>query len=551
MIKNKETLKYFIPLIFITLVVLRITYSHHNGLIIDCGREAYYPQEILNGKVLYKDLFNIYGPFSYIFNAILFKIFGNNLNTLYIAGSFCAFGIISTLFFIAKRFLSASFGLYICCFALAIGIIPVNIFNYVYPYSFGMTYGLLACLISILAFTNYADKKNIVALCLGMFFAGLAVCCKYEFIAFLLIIPYILFKTKTSFCALNISLLSFLFIPVLCINNLFIQGLRIENLIDTFNITNVMSHTQTLKYFYIHSGIFFHKQTIPLFLTTFLCFMIPFSVYMAPVWIKNKIQNPSINLILTYTGICLLFLFKVGSFYDLYAFTPALLLLLIFINYKKISNNLPLFILVLGTFLISLKVFCGVLLSSYGIYYLPLIIISIFALYKDKLNLKEIDYIGFYILVLAILVGVSNSKFYIEKKQVINTPKGKIYVEKKYYKTTKNLFDYIEKNTKKDDKILILPEGMMLNYLTDRKTDDFYNTLLPLYEETFGNEQIIEHFQKSMPDYIIFNSWNSSDYYFSIICEDYLFEFCNFVKRNYKEEIKLSGDFSYTIYKKR
>ena len=346
MIKNKETLKYFIPLIFITLVVLGITYSHHNGLIIDCGREAYYPQEILNGKVLYKDLFNIYGPFSYIFNAILFKIFVNNLNTLYIAGSFCAFGIISTLFFIAKRFLSASFGLYICCFALAIGIIPVNIFNYVYPYSFGMTYGLLACLISILAFTNYADKKNIVALCLGMFFAGLAVCCKYEFIAFLLIIPYILFKTKTSFCALNISLLSFLFIPVFCINNLFIQGLRIENLIDTFNITNVMSHTQTLKYFYIHSGIFFHKQTIPLFLATFLCFMIPFSVYMAPVWIKNKIQNPSINLILTYTGICLLFLFKVGSFYDLYAFTPALLLLLIFINYKKISNNLPLFILV-------------------------------------------------------------------------------------------------------------------------------------------------------------------------------------------------------------
>ena len=100
MIKNKETLKYFIPLIFITLVVLGITYSHHNGLIIDCGREAYYPQKILNGKVLYKDLFNIYGPFSYIFNAILFKIFGNNSNTLYIAGSFCAFGIISTLFYI-------------------------------------------------------------------------------------------------------------------------------------------------------------------------------------------------------------------------------------------------------------------------------------------------------------------------------------------------------------------------------------------------------------------------------------------------------------------
>lgn len=551
MTKYKETLKYFIPIVLITLAVLGITYSHHNCLIIDCGREAYYPQEILNGKVLYKDLFNIYGPFSYLFNAFLYKVFGNNLNTLYMAGSFCAFGIISTIFFIAKRFLSASFAFYISCFAIAIGIIPVGVFNYVYPYSFGMTYGLLAGLISILAFTYYIDKKNVLILFVGMLFAGIAVCCKYEFLALLIIIPYLLHETKTNFYALNACFLSFLFVPVICFNNLFVHGLRIENLIETFNITNAMAHTQTLKYFYAHSGIFFHKQTIFLILTTFLCFMVPFSIYMAPVWFKNKLQNPSVKLILTYLGICLLFLFKVGSFYDLFAFTPVLLLVLIYINYKKLLNNLPLFILVLCTFLISIKVFCGVLLNSYGIYYLPLIIISIFAIYKDKFNLKEIDYFGFFILILAILIGVSNSKFYMAKNQVINTHKGNIYVEKKYNTSTKNLFSYIEKNTKKTDKILILPEGMMLNYLTDRKTDDFYNTLLPLYEETFGNNQIIEHFKQSMPDYIIFNSWNSSDYYFSIICEDYLFEFCNFVKRNYKEKIKLSGEFSYTIYKKR
>ena len=131
---------------------------------------------MLNGKVLYKDLFNIYGPFSYLFNALLYKIFGNNLNTLYMAGSVCALGIISTIFFIAKRFLSTSFGFYLSCFALAIGVVPVYVFNYVYPYSFGMTYGLLACLVSMLAFTQFADKKNISALCFGMFF-GLYIIC--------------------------------------------------------------------------------------------------------------------------------------------------------------------------------------------------------------------------------------------------------------------------------------------------------------------------------------------------------------------------------------
>lgn len=551
MIKNKETLKYFIPLVFITLAILGITYSHHNGLIIDCGREAYYPQEILNGKVLYKDLFNIYGPFSYIFNAILFKIFGNNLNTLYFAGSICAFGIISTLFFIAKRFLSASFGFYISCFALSIGVVPVYVFNYVYPYSFGMTYGLLTCLLSILAFTHYADKKNIITLCFGMFFAGIAVCCKYEFVAFLLVIPYILFKTKSDFRTCLCAIISFFIVPILCFGILFVQGLRISNLIDAFNIANTMAHTQTLKYFYTHSGIFFHKQTLWLIILTFLGFMVPFSIYLTPILFKNKLTNPVVNLILTYTGICLLFVFKAGSFYDLYAFTPCLLLVLTLINYKKLWKNLPLFILVVGCFLISLKIFWGVILNSYGIYYLPLIIVAIFAMFKDKLNLKEIDYIGFFILILAILVGVSNSKFYIAKNHVLTTSKGTVYVKEKHYKTTKKLFEYIENNTQKNDRILILPEGMMLNYLTNRKTDNFYNTLLPLYEETFGNEQIIEHFKKSMPEYVIFNSWDSSDYYFSIICEDYLIEFCNFVKGNYKEEVKLSGDFSYTIYKKR
>lgn len=551
MMKNKETLKYFIPLIFITLAVLGITYSHHNGLIIDCGREAYYPQEVLNGKVLYKDLFNIYGPFSYLFNALLYKIFGNNLNTLYMAGSVCALGIISTIFFIAKRFLSTSFGFYLSCFALAIGVVPVYVFNYVYPYSFGMTYGLLACLVSMLAFTQFADKKNISALCFGMFFAGLAVCCKYEFVAFLLIIPYILFKTKPNFKTCIAGIFSLFAMPILCFGILFAQGLRVIDLIDALNIANVMAHTQTLNYFYVHSGIFFHKQTLGLIILTFLGFMFPFLIYIAPIMFKNKLTNPVVNLILTYTGICLLFVFKVGSFYDLYAFTPCLLLLLVLINYKKLWKDLPLFILVVGTFLISLKIFWGLILNSYGIYYLPLIIIAIFAMFKDKFNLKEIDYIGFFILVLAILIGVSNCKFYIAKNHTLTTQKGIIYVKEKHYQTTKKLFEYIEKNTQKDDKILILPEGMMINYLTDRKTDDFYNTLLPLYEETFGNEQIIEHFKKSMPEYVIFNSWDSSDYYFSIICKDYLFDFCNFVKKNYKEEIKLSGDFSYTIYKKK
>jgi hypothetical protein len=136
------------------------------------------------------------------------------------------------------------------------------------------------------------------------------------------------------------------------------------------------------------------------------------------------------------------------------------------------------------------------------------------------------------------------------QKTLITTPKGKLYVEKKY-ETTNTLLEFIKNNTQKTDKILILPEGMMINFLSDRKTDDFYNSFLPLYEETFGIESFRIHFEKAMPEYIILNSWNSSDYYFSIICNDYGKDFCNFIKTNYNEKIKISGDFSYVIFKRK
>ena len=200
--------------------------------------------------------------------------------------------------------------------------------------------------------------------------------------------------------------------------------------------------------------------------------------------------------------------------------------------------------------MVSLKSFWGIVLNSYGTYYLPLLLIAIAICFKDRFTEKDWDYTGFYVLILSILIGFYNFNFINVKNNLIQTPKGKFYTEKNYEITNK-LLEFIEENTKKTDKIVIFPEGMMINFLSDRKTDSFFNSMIPLYEETFGVNTYVNHFQKTMPEYIIFNSWNSSDYYFSIICKDYGFKFCEFVENNYEEKIKLSGDFSYIIYKRK
>ena len=90
----------------------------------------------------------------------------------------------------------------------------------------------------------------------------------------------------------------------------------------------------------------------------------------------------------------------------------------------------------------------------------------------------------------------------------------------------------------------------MINYLTDRPSDDFYNSLIPLYVETMGEDVITSHFKENPPEYIVFNNWNTQDYYFKYICSDYAVSFCNYVAKNYSQEKVIDNGFRYLIFKR-
>ncbi len=542
--------RYLIILVLLTITAICATFYHNIHLIVDCGREVYYPQEILGGKVLYKDLFNIYGPFAYLFNAFLFKIFGINLSVLSVAGSICAICIILGLFFVAQLFLKEEFAFSIGLIGIAVGIVPAHLFNYVFPYAFAMSYGLCAFIFSLLFLICYINSKKNLFLYISLFFAGLSVSCKYEFLLYVLVYLPVFFRLKTNFNTIFIGLLCFGIVPEMSFAFLFAKGLSISDLLNTAKIIVNMLQTDTLKYFYIHSGIFFHTEVLKLILKSFLFMFLTFFVYMIPIIFKDKIKNPVVGLIFTYSAFCLLFLFRFNERFDIFMSLPIVLFLSFLINSKNIIKNLSVFVLIVSVLLVSLKIFFGALLASYGVYYIPLLLTACAVCFKEKMTEKEWGYVGFYITVFSLLIMFFQYKFVSLRNCIIQTPKGKIYTEQEY-ETTNKLIDYINKNTKKTDKILILPEGMMINFLSDRKTDDFYNSMLPLYEETFGIDSYVEHFKKDMPDYIIFNSWDSKDYYFSIICKDYGFKFCEFTMKNYDKKIKLSGDFSYVVFKKK
>ena len=95
----------------VVIIAFIVGYGHFGDIMVDSFREAYIPAQIVKGQVLYKNIFNIYAPFSYLFNAFLFLIFGIHLKVLYIAGFLSTLGILNLIFKISNEFMNKTYAL--------------------------------------------------------------------------------------------------------------------------------------------------------------------------------------------------------------------------------------------------------------------------------------------------------------------------------------------------------------------------------------------------------------------------------------------------------
>lgn len=546
--KNDTDLKYLICLLIILGVAIIPAYAHWGNLIVDSGREAYIPTQVLLGKILYKDIFNIYGPFSYMFNALLFKIFGINLNVLYTSGIFCLFAAGSLIYLIAKRFLPAFLSFSTAVYTVLLGALTINLFNFVFPYSYGMLYGVVSFLASVFFLLKYADSSKIKFLYLSSFFAGLCISNKYEFLPYLIVVIYAVIKVRPlKLKEYYYTLFLMFFVPVFCFGILFLQGLEIKNLVLTGLLIFKMSHADTLKYFYHTQGVYFDKRTPMLLLENIFITAVPFIMFMFGVKSANKIAS---SVLIPVSFLLLLFWVSPLTF----CFFPILIFIVCIYRFKIIKENVPLFILTLSSIAFSLKAFWGMATLNYGLFFAGFSLVTFLAIFSDWFKEKNINYnaIGVYVLIISIILNFHNIFSLKEKKILISSNKGQIYTSKTPGEATEKLINYININTKSSDTLVILPEGAMINFFTNRNTDNYIMSLIPVYVETFGEENIIKHFQKTKPEYFIINGWNTSDYYFRQMCIDYSNIFCNFVMSSYTQVKKIDeGDFIYTVFKRK
>lgn len=157
------------------------TWAHWGNFQIDNGRELYVPAEILKGKMLFRDLWYMYGPLAPYLKAFLFRIFGVQLNVLYVFGLTLAFATALLTYEVSRRFRLGYVGAIVpSIFFLTESFYPF-IRNFVFPYSYAASLGTLfgmACLYFVL---RHASGMRTRDLALASVFTALAALTKQEF----------------------------------------------------------------------------------------------------------------------------------------------------------------------------------------------------------------------------------------------------------------------------------------------------------------------------------------------------------------------------------
>ena len=162
MLKSTKTdIFAILSILVIFLCILPFFFLHQGLFTIDTGRELYISQQVAQGNVLYKDILNIYGPFAYQLNALLFLIFGESINTLYIFGIVNSFFILTSIYLLAKEFLNTKYSLLITIITMFSLVFQTFLFNSNITYSYGLIYGLSTFLVSALFLIKYIKSEKV------------------------------------------------------------------------------------------------------------------------------------------------------------------------------------------------------------------------------------------------------------------------------------------------------------------------------------------------------------------------------------------------------
>ncbi len=537
--KYKKDFWAFLALGIIFVLYCVVFWGRWGDVMVDCPRELYLPSQIAEGKGFYTEVFSLYPPLGYYLNAFFVKIFGNSLNLFYLLGCLNSGIILVLVYLISRRFsgslLSFSVSALVLCHCF-ISYSPIT--NYIFPYSYSVVYAL-TCFLASVYLLIYYFKANFKTkyLLLSCLLGGLCTAFKFEFALVFIPLFFVLILKEKSLSKIFYGIFYFI-LPVILPFLVNIDGIKI--FVDNFfAFCSSPSSREFLKTMSIKTPKAYIISTAKDIFFFLILFVPSYFILL---------KEEKLHSLLKKYGACILcaaFLYGITAFvYDrkIYLFSWLTLVCVWFIikyfKDEKTDFNFLTFVLSLILFLSSLRVGGYLASNHYGKYYLPLFLIVFFCLYLPQILKKyQINYeqnISCILMCFALFNLVfCISSVYSGKNYRIETDKGTIFSSYPVGKTVEETSTYLKQISNVKDRVLVLPEGLMVNYLSDRKSDDMLYQLLPNHIEILGEDKIVDKMKKNPAQYVVLTSLTASAYGKTYFCSDYAQNICDFINNNY------------------
>jgi hypothetical protein len=562
-----------VALVFV--VATALTWRKWPDILVDFGVQLYVPWQILHGAVLYRDLFYMAGgPFSQYFNALLFKIFGVSFFTLIVTNLILAAAMI---FIVYRNFCEASDVLtatiigagIVVAFAFAQYTLIGN-YNYIAPYSHEAVHGLALSIFAITLLCHWITRERILPATAAGFCAGLVFLTKPDIFIGLAVTTAaacILFYLKSGARKLGLSAAAFFAAAIVPSLFFLLYFSRVESWRESirsifFGWLPLFYGVTKNPFYRSYTGMdlpLVHVETI---VGGFLAIVFVLALYAFVLrWVQNAAWAKS-KYITALLFMVPLLIWAVKFDWVRCGWPLPLLCLssciLIAWNYKRMERP-PIFAFLWSVLALLLLAKLGLLprIWHYGFALaMPAFASSVYLLFwlLPKLLEKHQVPVGLFRMMigLVLVIGLGNlfdqsQMVYAQKTATVGSGGDGIVTYNATADKTKAVraaLLWAEKNMPTNATLAVLPEGVMLNYLTRHPNStpclDWNPTMLSVFGETTMTDALETH----PPDYIFIVDWDSSDFgvgYFGSSA-DYGLGLMQWIQKNYQAEVLIGSE---------
>jgi len=513
------------------------------------------------GKLLYRDIWYPYGPLAPYLQALLVRLLGYSLNAFFILGLTIAVGCALLLLEIGTMLEGRSAGLTAALALLFVGFAP-KLSNYVFPYSYGATIGvLLSLLCALFTIRHLLDRGRYNLLIAGMA-ASLALLSKQEFgvacylmLAFVIVADAVLQRSMRPLlhgitaCTPGVALW-------LAVYGWFFWTLTPAFMVDA----NWVGLPGTFGQIYIgHLYALMGQRFIP----REIALLIMCAAFSLTVWFLFAKANRGLrNVVLavlvaiavahrfgaldlvTRTVITVLLVFPIGMFFIGCGFVAYAIYELL-----KKSDRRRLAEAAFGIFALvpALRVFAAIMPYRYSIYYaMPLFLVFVIAISRcikavtPALSVDQqrglVNYLLAAEVVMLALICIPQAK---ERTATLETSWGAIHLEPEEASVARQILAFISEQKSHGRQVAVLPEAPILYVLSGTEAPSRWYTLLPGFVSPAQEDVYIADLNRAAPDYILLTGRSTYEYGADYFGLDYDKKIYHWIESNYR----VAGEF--------